>query len=165
MVKTKTIQFIASHRSHSTDFSPCNACRASFHLHAKPHFEVSSFLHYLGEHAHISPMNIHTVHTLFLYLHSTVVVHLPGTEKDLQPCIFTRVTNVFSIWNILSQQKSWLPQMYICKIEQVHLLPVFTVDIILNDDRQNLLPFFLNMSYKIPCLQNLVLKVVILIFS
>ena len=143
MVKTKTIYFIASHRSLGTDFSPCNASRASFHLQAKPHFEVSSFLHYLGEHVHFSPINIHTVHTLFLYLHSTVVVRLTVPEKDLQPCLFTRVTNVFSIWNILSQQKSCLPQMYICKIEQVHLLPVFTVDIILNDnDRQNLLPFF-----------------------
>ena len=29
---------------------------------------------------------------LFLYLHSTVVVHLPVPEEDLQPCVFTRVT-------------------------------------------------------------------------
>ena len=36
------IQFIASHRSHSTHFSPYNACRTSFHLHAEPHlFRVS----------------------------------------------------------------------------------------------------------------------------
>jgi len=32
---------------------------------------------------------------LFLYLHSTVAVHLPVPEKDLQPCIFTRMTYIW----------------------------------------------------------------------
>ena len=54
--------FIASHRSHDTHFSPCNACRTSFHLHAEPHlFRVSPY--YLAEHAHFNSINIYTVDT------------------------------------------------------------------------------------------------------
>ena len=55
---------------------------------------VSSFPHYLAEHAHFK-FNKHSYGSnlsLYLYLHSTVVVHLPVPEKDLQPCIFMRVT-------------------------------------------------------------------------
>ena len=97
------ICFIASHRSHNTHFFPSNACRISIHLHvthAAPHFisapNLTNFEFYaLHGWACALQSNKHSYGShlcLFLYLHSTGVLHLPGPEKDLQPCIFTRVT-------------------------------------------------------------------------
>ena len=44
--------YILSHRSHSTHFSPFNACRTSFHFCTEPHlFWV--FPYYKPEHAHL----------------------------------------------------------------------------------------------------------------
>ena len=95
------IYFIASHRSHSTHFSPSNPCRILFHFHvthAAFHFRTKPHLFpTLPDWACALQFNKHSYGShlcLFLYLHSTVVVHLPVPKKDLQPCIFTRVTHV-----------------------------------------------------------------------
>ena len=83
------IYFIAYHRSHRTHFSPSNAYRISFHFqitHAAPHFVSapnltrSSFPALPGW-ACAFELNKHSYGSrlcLFLYLHSSVVVHLPG---------------------------------------------------------------------------------------
>ena len=101
MVKTKTIYFIAFHRSHSTDFSPCNACRTSFHLHAKPHFEVSSFLHYLGEHVHFSSINIHTVHIYACsYIYILLLLYIFQSQKRIYNPAYLRGWHMYFLFGI-----------------------------------------------------------------
>ena len=97
------IYFIASHRLHR--LIPPHLTHVAPHFISTPNLTCFEFPALPGW-ACALEFNKHSYGShlcLFLYLHSTVVVHCPVPEKDLQPCIFMRAT----LTNILAHADSY----------------------------------------------------------